>query len=150
MSSVLRVSPLSGVDAAFDDLVRRTFSEVQAAAWAPPADIVISGEDAILTLEVPGVDPASVEVEVKERTLLVRGERKALPESSQVIRSEIRRGAFSRDFRLPSALPADSVHASYADGLLHIRISGARPAPVSQRIPVEGLATATDAPALEQ
>ena len=151
MSSAVRFQPFfeSGLDAAFDDLVRRTLAEPGAANWVPAADIVQVGEDVVITLEVPGLTAEDVEIEVKDRNLVVRG-RRALAvddETAKPIRSEIRRGEFSRGFRLPAHVGPDAVHASYDAGLLIIRVSGAQPAPVTRMVPIENLAQA--APAVE-
>ena len=142
MSAVMRFKPFfeSGFDAAFDDLVRRTLTDAGTASWVPAADIVQEGEDAIITLEVPGITAEDVEIEVKDRSLVVRGRRPAVErEDAKVLRQEIRRGEFSRGFRLPAHVGPDAVRASYDAGLLTIRISGAQPAPVTRIVPIENL-----------
>ncbi len=150
MSSVVRFKPFfeAGLDAAFDDLVRRSLGEPSTASWVPAADIVQVGEDAVITLEVPGITADDIEIEVKDRTLVVRGQR-PVPvggdEEAKVIRSEIRRGEFSRGFRLPAHIGPDAVTASYDAGLLVITVSGAQPAPVTRRVPIENLTPRSDA-----
>jgi HSP20 family protein len=143
VSAVMRFKPFfdAGLDAAFDDLVRRTLSESGATSWVPAADIVQVGEDAVITLEVPGLTADDIELEVKDRALVVRGSRPApvLGEDDKVMRQEIRRGEFSRGFRLPAHVGPDAVHASYDSGLLTIRVSGAQPAPVTRRVPIDNL-----------
>jgi HSP20 family protein len=149
VSSVVRFKPLfeAGLDAAFDDLVRRTLAEPGAANWVPAADIVQVGEDVVITLEIPGVTAEDVEIEVKDRSLVVRGRRTLGREgdSAKAIRSEIRQGDFSRGFRLPAHVGPDAVQASYDAGLLVIRVSGAQPAPVTRRVPIENLTPTTAA-----
>lgn len=141
--SIVRFTPGFDVDSAFDDLVRRSLGA--AATWSPAADIHLDGADAVITLELPGVAPGDVEIEVKERSLFVRGKR--LPSTNEeseeqgqrVLRREIRRGEFSRAFRLPPHVTPDAVRASYDNGMLTIRVAGAQPAPVSQRISIANL-----------
>lgn len=149
MSTVMRVKPMFGAtfDAAFDDLVRRTLHD-GGATWTPAADIVQKGEDVLITLEVPGITADDIELEVKDRALHVRGRRPALAEDAKVVRQEIRRGEFSRSFRLPAHVGPDAVSASYDAGLLTIRVDGAQPAPVTRIVPIENLTPA--APAVEQ
>ena len=160
MSSVMRLRPFggleSGVESAFDDLVRRTFGDASAAVWTPAADVTREGEDAVITLELPGIAPGDVEIEVRDRSLIVRGRRESVNRSEQdaagvrVLRQEIRRGEFSRAFRLPAHVSADAVHASYDHGMLTIRVAGAQPAPVSRRVPIANLGEATPAVSLSQ
>lgn len=149
MSSVVRFKPLfeAGLDAAFDDLVRRTLAEPGTASWVPAADIVQVGEDVVITLEIPGVTAEDVEIEVKDRSMVVRGRRTVVvdEESAKPIRAEIRRGEFSRGFRLPPHVGPDAVHASYDAGMLVIRVSGAQPAPVTRRVPIENLTPSAQA-----
>lgn len=143
MSTTLRFRPFfdSGLDTAFDDLVRRGLAP--ATSWVPAADIVQVGEDAVITLEVPGISTDDIEIEVRDRTLTVRGQRdqRLVSEDAegQVVRREIRHGEFSRGFRLPAHVAPDAVRASYDNGLLTITVGGAKPAPVTRRVPIEGL-----------
>jgi HSP20 family molecular chaperone IbpA len=155
MSSVVRFKPFfeAGLDAAFDDLVRRTLAEPGSANWVPAADIVQVGEDVVITLEVPGITAEDIEIEVKDRSLVVRG-RRQFPATAEdeaepkLVRSEIRRGEFSRGFRLPAHVGPDAVNASYDAGMLTIKVSGAQPAPVTRRVPIENLTPA--APAVDE
>lgn len=152
--SMVRFTPAFDVDSAFDDLVRRSLGS--AATWSPAADIHLEGPDAVITLEVPGVSAGDVELEVKERSLIVRGKRAPISgeeaeDGRRVVRREIRRGEFSRAFRLPAHVTPDAVHASYDQGMLTIRVVGAQPAPVSQRISIANLdAPHAEQPAVEQ
>lgn len=144
MSTVMRVNPWSAfgaVDADFENMVRKAFGTQT--AWVPPADIERDGNDALITLEIPGVAPEDVNVEVKDRHLTISGEREQRgaaesdDEAARVIRREIRHGEFSRSFRLPAHVTADAVTANYRNGLLEVRISGVRqPEPEPARIPV--------------
>ena len=141
--SIVRFAPSFDVDSAFDDLVRRTLGAAD--HWTPAADIHVEGPDAVITLEIPGVSAGNVDIEVKDRALIVRGSRESTQvnqddeQGTRVLRREIRRGAFSRAFRLPAHVAPDAVSASYDAGMLTIRVSGAQPAPVSQRISIANL-----------
>lgn len=153
MSTVMRVNPwtaFGSVDADFEGMVRKAFGTQT--AWVPPADIEREGNDALITLEIPGVAANDVNVEVKDRHLTIsgvreqRGASESDDENNRVIRREIRHGEFSRSFRLPAHVTADSVSANYRDGLLEVRVSGVRqPEPEPARIPVTTTVTATEA-----
>ncbi len=153
VNTMLRIAPLSEspLETAFDDLVRRTIGET---SWTPAADIAMDGADALITLEVPGLSDGQVELEVRDRALHVRGSRDAAhvgdPDSAvKLMRQEIRRGAFSRTFRLPAHITAEAISASYDAGMLTIRIADASPAPVSQTVQISGLAPSQAVAAVE-
>jgi HSP20 family protein len=96
--------------------------------FTPAAEIVRDGEDALVKLELPGVDVADdVTVEVDRGRLVVRGERRDERTEEQAGRSlrEVRYGSFRRSFRLPEGVTGESVSASYDAGVLTVRVAGA-------------------------
>ena len=145
MAAVVRFDPLAtlaALDSEFDALMRRTLS-TSAQAWVPAADITREGPDTLVTLEIPGVPAGAVGVEVVNRTLVISGSRPepVRGEGTQEMRREIRRGEFSRQFRLPEHVTAADVTATCVDGLLTVRVANTTPpAPVPTRIEVNGTA----------
>ena len=96
--------------------------------FTPAAEIVRDGEDAVVKLELPGVNVADdVTVEVDRGRLVVRGERRddRTDEQSGRRLREVRYGTFRRAFRLPEGVTAESVSATYDAGVLSIRVAGA-------------------------
>ena len=96
--------------------------------FTPAAEIVRDGTDAVVKVEVPGLDVTKdVTVEVDRGRLVVRGERRDERTEEQNGRSlrEVRYGAFRRGFRLPEGVTAESVSASYDAGVLSVRVAGA-------------------------
>ena len=96
--------------------------------FTPAAEIVRDGTDAVVKVEVPGLDVTKdVTVEVDRGRLVVRGERRDERTEEQNGRSlrEVRYGAFRRSFRLPAGVTAESVSASYDAGVLSVRVAGA-------------------------
>ncbi|GLZ53004.1 Hsp20/alpha crystallin family protein [Actinomycetospora sp. NBRC 106378] len=139
-----------------DALVRGTFGtprQAESAWYVPAADVVRDGDDAVVRVELPGVDLASdVTVEVVEHRLVIAGERREEHEGQGF--RESRRGAFRRSFGLPRHVGADAVSASYDAGVLSVRVAGAHVAPqpvtpASRRIEIAGVAPAADATADE-
>ena len=135
--------------AEFDTLVRRAFGPVQTrpTAFTPAAEVARDGEDAVVRLEVPGVDVSKdVTVEVANGQLVVRGERRDERTEERAGRtvSEVRYGSFRRSFQLPRHLTADAVSASYDAGVLSVRVAGAYAGTEARQI-----AVATAAPAVE-
>jgi len=73
----------------------------------------------------PGVDPASLDVQVENGVLTVSGERKAEPVPEKATRHIDERfaGRFRRVVTLPDDIDPDAVEAMYADGVLRIGIA---------------------------
>ena len=90
----------------------------------------------VLRAEMPGIDPEKdVEVEVIDDVLTIRGERRE--EEHERNRHEFHYGSFERSLRLPRGTKAEDVKASYADGVLELRIPADVEEPQSTRIPVQ-------------
>jgi HSP20 family molecular chaperone IbpA len=135
----------------FDTLVQRAFGPFPSPGFTPAAELHRDGEDALVRVELPGLDPAKdVSVEVEQGTLVVRGERRDERAETRDGRSyrEVRYGSFRRAFALPAHVTADAISASYDAGVLSIRVAGAYAGTQAQRIEVTG--PTTDAtPAVE-
>lgn len=125
----------------------------ESAWYVPAADVVRDGDDAVVRLELPGVDVATdVTVEVTGHRLVVAGERRD-EQTGEGFR-ETRRGSFRRSFTLPRHVDADAVHASYEAGVLTVRVTGAHtePKPVTpetRRIAIDGVTPAQESSAQE-
>jgi len=122
----------------FDALVRAAFGTNRSAPVSrPAAEISRDGEDALVRLELPGLDPANdVTVEVDRGRLVVRGERRDQREDEERGLREVRYGAFRREFALPQQVSGEAVSASYDAGVLSIRVAGAYAGTEPRRIPV--------------
>jgi HSP20 family protein len=130
----------------FDALIRNVFGPVatrpataRVPAFTPAAEVVRDGEDAVVRVEVPGLDAAKdVAVEVVRGRLVVRGERREESSREQGGRtlSEVRYGSFQRSFTLPAHVTADAVTASYDAGVLNVRVAGAYTAVQARKIEI--------------
>ena len=131
------VDPFAVADALF----RHPAPSRRQAFYAPTTDVVRDGDDAVVRLELPGVDVAKdVTVDVDGHRLVVRGERR--DEQTGEGWREIRRGSFRRSFTLPRHVDADAVTASYDAGVLTLRVVGAHAEPVepgARRIAIDGV-----------
>lgn len=94
------------------------------ASWTPPVDIGETADGYEFTVELPGLGSEAVEVEVKDNTLTVKGERKdeALKEGHRYLHRERPSGRFARVFRLSKPVNADGVTAAYKDGVLAVTV----------------------------
>jgi HSP20 family protein len=109
--------------------------------FTPAAEIVKDGEDAVVRLELPGVDVAKdVNVEVDRGHLVIHGERRdehAGPAKDGRTLREVRYGSFRRSFKLPAHVAGDAISASYDAGVLTVRVAGAHKGAEAQRIEIE-------------
>ena len=80
------------------------------------------GEEFIVELDLPGVDPDSIDLGVERNVLTVRAERRPLPPDRELLAAERPRGVFSRQLILGDALDTDRVQAAYQSGVLSLRI----------------------------
>ena len=135
--------PFAEFDRTFDAIVRRTFGTASAppAAFVPAAEVVREGDDAVVRLEVPGLDVTKdVAVELEAGRLSIRGEKR--DERTEDQRGhrvrEVRYGSFERSFAVPEHLDAEAVSASYDAGVLTVRVAGlyAQPEARAKRIAV--------------
>jgi HSP20 family protein len=79
-------------------------------------------EGVIVTAELPGVSPDSIDISVTADTLTINGSRKPedLPEGAQYHRRERYCDEFSRSVQLPYSVDTDGVEASLENGVLRI------------------------------
>jgi HSP20 family protein len=88
-----------------------------------PLDVVRGENDVTLRLDVPGIDPEQLEVTVDRGVLAISGKREEeRTENDKFFVRERTMGTFTRRLRLPETLNADAVEASYAHGVLEVRI----------------------------
>lgn len=88
-----------------------------------PMDAYRHGEAFVVKLDLPGIDPSSVEVSVEQNVLTVKAERTWIPaEGDEVLVAERPQGSFSRQLFLGENLDTEHVSASYDAGVLTITI----------------------------
>lgn len=112
-------------------------------AWQPAVEARESAEHFTFELDLPGVNPDTVEVLAAEGTLTVRGTRPARDtvDGERTIIRERSAGRFARTFRLPKSADLQQVSATSALGVLTIQVKKAEPVrPV--RVPVNVASTA--------
>lgn len=108
-------------------------------AWLPAADVREEEQAFVFDLELPGVDPATVEVTADQGVLTVRGE-KSSSRSTEVPQRwhifERVAGRFARSFRLPSTVNEEQLSAHFSNGLLTVR-AAKHEVPKARRIEVQ-------------
>jgi HSP20 family protein len=93
-------------------------------AWSPPVDIYETDDALVMKAELPGFSKDDIHIEMKENTLVIRGERRREDEVKEgsYHRTERVYGAFQRSFLLPTTVDQEKVRASYKDGVLELRL----------------------------
>jgi HSP20 family protein len=99
----------------------------QNGTWSRPAvmpmDAYRDGEQYVVHFDLPGVDPASVDLNVERNVLTVEAERThSYGEDVELQVAERPRGVFSRQLFLGDTLDADRIKATYDAGVLTLRI----------------------------
>ncbi|RMF09501.1 MAG: Hsp20/alpha crystallin family protein [Alphaproteobacteria bacterium] len=121
-ASYLRQDPFALMRSMLRDFDQRFVPAAGRRAVFPPVNIW-QGEDAVaITAELPGVEPADIEITVKDNVLTLSGERKApeVPEGAVWHRNERSYGKFSRAISLPFEASEDRVEARFENGVLRI------------------------------
>jgi HSP20 family protein len=86
-------------------------------------DAYRDGDHVVVHLDLPGVDPESIDVTVEKNVVAVTAEREWKPSEGQdVIVSERRQGRFTRQLFLGENLDPDHIEASYDRGVLTLTV----------------------------
>lgn len=130
MTMELMTRPQETIEALLENFLGQRAAHArayEAAPWAPAVNIRETDEEIALYCDLPGVEKQDVQVEVRDNTLVLSGERKASKEDGW-LRQEAFRGAFYRAFTLPAEVQAGKVSAVMANGVLEIRLPKAEQA----------------------
>ena len=87
-----------------------------------PIDAWREDDTFLVELDLPGVDPASIDLDVERNVLTVRAERPGVGKDDELIAAERPRGVFSRQLFLGDTLDTDRIVADYEHGVLRLRI----------------------------
>lgn len=102
-----------------------------------PMDLFKSGDSFVAKVDLPGVDPSTIDIDVEERTLTLRAERREDPgQDIQWLSHERPSGTFARQITLGYGVALDKISADYSDGVLTLTIpvaEEAKPRKISVR-----------------
>ncbi len=111
-----------------DNLMERFLGEEESrelSNWfRPTANISETDESYQVSLDLPGIKPEEIDVELKHGELWITGERKEESEKKEKTwhRVESRYGSFQRVIRLGEDLDGEKVDAEFKDGVLRITV----------------------------
>ena len=92
-----------------------------------PMDAWRDGDTFHVEFDLPGVDPASIDLDVERNVVTVKAERPARASDAELIAAERPRGVFSRQLVLSDCLDTEHITAGYDAGVLSLQI------PVAER-----------------
>ena len=103
--------------------------------WIPDVDVLEGPEQVVVLVDLPGVDPAKVEILLVGNMLTVKGEQVEgfEPAGRQAHRRERPVGSFSRAIPLPAPVNPDQVSADSRHGVLTVTLAKeerAKPRPI--------------------
>jgi len=96
----------------------------------PPVNVFDRSDAYVVKAEVPGVDPAKIEINVEDDTVTLRGQRAFTEPGAKAAyhRRERGQGEFRRLIRLPGRVAADEAKAQTRNGVLTVTIPKAKEA----------------------
>jgi len=98
--------------------------------WTPSADIYEYDNELVVNLDLPGVDPKTVDLRVENNVLSIRGERQFDDKQNKESFHRVERsyGPFARSFTLSTSVDPEKIRADYKAGVLCITLPKAEAA----------------------
>ncbi|MDG4887916.1 MULTISPECIES: Hsp20/alpha crystallin family protein [unclassified Mesorhizobium] len=107
-------------------LFGRDLPTFRSTAWpvAPAMDLVEKANGFEISAELPGIDEKNVDIKLANNILTIKGEKNEEKEEKEkdYYLSERRYGSFQRSFQLPEGVDADKIDASFAKGVLTVKL----------------------------
>lgn len=91
---------------------------------SPSCDISESNDQFLMSIDIPGMKPEDIKIEVANNILTISGERRREEKESDdsIQHFEKSYGYFKRSFSLPTSIESESVEARYENGVLELRL----------------------------
>jgi HSP20 family protein len=88
-----------------------------------PIDAFRDGDRFTVVIDVPGVDPGTIDLTVEKNVLTISAERRwERTENLEVVVAERPQGSFSRQLFLGEGLDPEGIEASYDNGVLRLTV----------------------------
>jgi HSP20 family protein len=113
------------MDELFGDVFERTRLARRRAGFSPAVDVAYTSDppQAIVTVELAGVDVDRLDLEIQGRKLILSGQRGPAEVEGDVYQQvEIERGPFRRVVELGVEVRPEDAKASYEDGMLRVEL----------------------------
>lgn len=108
------------------------------ADWVPPLDLSETEESITLKMEIPGIEPKDINVNLQGQLLTIRGEKRRELEhkDERFYRVERGYGSFARTIQLPTVVREEKVNATFKNGLLTVVLTKV-PEAIGTTIPIK-------------
>jgi HSP20 family protein len=135
---------LSTLHEDIDELFSRFFGEERfwptTPRWStslPAVESFVRNGELVVRADLPGIDPKKVELAIEGRRLMLRGEREAKEERHEkdYLFREVSYGRFERAIDLPEGVDANSIKATYHDGVLEVTMKAPKEM-VAKKVPI--------------
>jgi len=93
--------------------------------WFPRLDLVEEKDRLVAKVELPGIDPKNVQINLQGDVLTIQGERpeeKTEDGGAKYLKREQLFGSFTRTVQLPYRVQAEKVKAQYRNGVMTINL----------------------------
>jgi HSP20 family protein len=101
--------------------------------FVPPADIFDTDQQIVMLLDVPGADPASVDVALERRVLTVSAHSQPFrPQNYTLLHGEYEEGNYERAFTLSDEVDGERIEATLKDGVLRLTLPKTTPSPAKK------------------
>ena len=127
------------LDRLFDRLTEMKWDDLPALGdWTPSMDISETKDSLVAKVEAPGMEEKDIQISLQENLLTIKGEKKQEREEKDERYHRVERsyGSFIRTIRLPVAVDASKVGASFKNGLLTVTLPKT-PASKGTMIPIK-------------
>ena len=128
------------MDELFGDVLERSGLKRRRAGFSPHVDVYYTDDPpkAVVKVELAGIDPEAVGLEVQGRELVITGHRRAGdPEGRVYLQVEIEHGPFRRGVQLGADVRADDARATYQDGILRIELPVVQAEARTRSVPIK-------------
>jgi HSP20 family protein len=120
--SVMRFDPFREFDRLAEQMLGGGAART-GGARSCPMDAYRRGDRFFVHVDLPGVDPDSIDLTTEQNVLTVRADRQfQTHEEDEIVVNERPQGTFSRQLFLSDALDAENIQASYEQGVLTLEI----------------------------
>jgi HSP20 family protein len=101
--------------------------------FTPPTDIIETTAGVHMVLDMPGADPASLDVTLDNRILRISARSaSSAPEGFALVHAEYRDGSYERSFTVSEPIDTAKIEAAFKDGVLRLTLPKAAPSPAAR------------------
>ena len=115
----------------------RGFTDI--ASWTPQVETLTRDGQLIIRADLPGIDKDNVEVEIRDNSVILRGEREEEhhEEREGFYRTERSYGSFYREIPLPAGVDTSTAKANFKDGVLEITMAAPQSESRGRRLQIQ-------------